>query len=80
MVNWVYEMKIPDDAPDEELDSYKQMAIDLWSTSTEMMGAHGTEPTVTLLEVEERGTVIDPVSREEVPGPRRVWRVEGSAL
>lgn len=80
MANWVYEMKIPNDAPDEEVEGLKQMAIELWGTSTEVYGAHGTEPTATLIEVEDPDPEIDPLTREEIPGSRRIWRIEGHAL
>ena len=78
MTIFTYDMDVPDDAPDEELDGYREIAVSLWETSVEALGAYGVEPSATLVHVEDPGVAVDPRTGTEVSAPRRHWHIEGA--
>ncbi|HEY1972563.1 MAG TPA: hypothetical protein VGH89_31740 [Pseudonocardia sp.] len=76
MTDWAYEMRVPNDVVGEdELDSYRQLAIATWRTAAEATGAMPGEPTAELVTVDPAGSRPDPVTGEI---PRRAWVVRGS--
>lgn len=74
---FTYDMAVPDDAPDDEVDGYREIAVKLWETSAETMGAYGATPTATLVHVDDPGTATDPLTGQPAPLPRRHWHIEG---
>lgn len=78
MTIWIYDMNIPDDTPDDELEGYRNIAVNLWETSAETVGGYGVKPTATLIDVENPGMASDPITGEPVSLPHRRWHVEGT--
>jgi hypothetical protein len=77
VTRWLYELPVPDDAEDGELDVYREIAEKLWRTASETAGAYGSIPTATLVSLEEPQLIRDKATGELVPEPRRRWRIEG---
>lgn len=83
MAIWRYDMRIPDDTPDDELEPLRVMAEALWETSTEAAGAHGPNnapPAALLLELDNPGTELNEKTGRVEELPKRIWRIEGEAL
>lgn len=74
MADWVYEMHVPNDVLDDELNEYRELAVATWRTAAEASGARPGEPTARLVEVDVTTARRDPVSGEV---PRRAWYVHG---
>lgn len=75
-----YEFAVPDDAPDEELDGYREVAISTWRTAVEASGARPGEADAELVTVADPPPVRNRLTGEMVPGPARAWHVSGPAV
>ncbi|HTK61439.1 MAG TPA: hypothetical protein VL595_03650 [Pseudonocardia sp.] len=74
MADWAYEMHVPNDVLDDELNEYRELAVATWRTAAEASGARPGQPTARLVEVDATTARRDPVSGEI---PRRAWYVHG---
>jgi hypothetical protein len=75
-----YDLNIPDDVPDAELEGYRQLAISTWRTAVEASGARPGDPKIELITRTGPEPVRNQMTGETAPGPGRAWRVAGPAL
>jgi hypothetical protein len=73
---WTYELSVPDDTPEDELEGYRELAIATWRTGAECMGGHPGEATATLVDVSPDSEALHRTGAEPTVSSR-VWRVEG---
>jgi hypothetical protein len=73
---WTYQLAVPDDTPDSELDGYRELAISTWRTGAECMGGSPGEAVATLVDLGPDGETDRRVGTEPTVASR-AWHIQG---
>lgn len=80
MARWSYDMPVPNDAPEVELERYRDLAISTWRTAVEASGARPGVPQAQLETLTDVEPIRDRLTGELVAGASRRWHVEGDGV
>jgi hypothetical protein len=75
MTKWSYRLRIPDDASDEELTAFRDLALATWRTAAESSGGHPGAASAVIVPSDDSD--LAPLGGRELFSSTQSWYVEG---